>query len=76
LEKKIVLLVVGTFVIFGAIQGVNNIVYGQDFSGLESLGTSGAGTNTSVLLKIENLTLCVSVNEGDCLKLENLSKGK
>jgi hypothetical protein len=73
LEKKIVLAVVGTFVILGAIQGVNNIVYGQ---GLESLGTYGAGTNTSVLLKIENLTLCVSMNEGDCLKLENLSKSK
>lgn len=70
------LAVVGTFVILGAIQGVNNIVYGQDFSGLESPGTTGAGTNTSVLLKIENLTLCVSVNEGDCLKLENFSKGK
>lgn len=70
------LAVVGTFVILGAIQGVNNIVHGQDFSGLESLGTTGAGTNTSVLLKIENLTLCVSVNEGDCLKLENFSKGK
>ena len=76
MEKKIGLAVVGTFVILGAIQGVNNIVYGQDFSGLENLGTYGAGTNTSVLLKIENLTLCVSMNEGDCLKLENLSKSK
>jgi hypothetical protein len=47
LEKKIVLIVVGTFVILGAIQGVNNIVYGQDFSGLESLRSYGPGTNTS-----------------------------
>ena len=70
------LAVVGTFVILGAIQGLNYIVYGQDFSGLESLRTNGLGTNTSVLLKIENLTLCVSVNEGDCLKMENNSQGK